>query len=51
VYPSNITLGEYEIYCVKRKLFEGFEGVERYETLEEAEKRIKNLLGGEIVYL
>ena len=41
VYPSRITFNSYEIYCIEGNLFED---IERFDSLEEAEKRINNLL-------
>lgn len=39
--PCYATFGKFEIYCTLESLFEG---VERYDTLEEAEQRINELL-------
>lgn len=41
VYPCYYTLDTFEIYCIEGDLFDG---VERYNTLREAENRIKELL-------
>jgi hypothetical protein len=41
VHPCFGTFDTYEIYCIEGDLFDD---IERYETLEEAEGRIKNLL-------
>lgn len=41
IYPSWISMESYEIYCIEGELFDG---IERYETLEEAEERINELL-------
>ncbi len=42
LYPCGGTMDEYEIYCIEGDLFYG---IERYDTLEEAEQRISELLG------
>ena len=39
--PCRATMGTYEIYCIEGDLFED---VERYDTLEEVEARINELL-------
>lgn len=39
--PCGATMGCYEIYCLEGSLFED---IERYDTLDEAENRIKKLL-------
>ncbi len=41
VGPCAATMGTYEIYCLKGNLFDD---IERYDTLEEAETRICELL-------
>lgn len=41
LYPCYLTLQRYEIYCIKGSLFDD---IERYDTLEEAEQRINELL-------
>ncbi len=41
VYLVSFTGHQYEIYCIDGDLFED---IERYETKEEAEERIKGLL-------
>lgn len=41
VYPCYATLNQYEIYCIEGDLFED---IERFDSLEEAEARIKELL-------
>lgn len=40
--PCEATFYSFEIYCIKGYLFDD---IERYDTLEEAEARIKELLG------
>ena len=42
VYPCKVTMDRYEIYCISGDLFDD---VERYDTLDEAETRITELLG------
>lgn len=42
VHPCPVTMEQYEIYCIEGNLFED---IERFDTLEEAEARIKELLG------
>lgn len=42
VHPCQATMDMYEIFCIKGGLFED---IERFNTLEEAEERIKELLG------
>ncbi len=39
--PCRATMGCYEIYCIGGNLFDD---IERYETLDEVENRIKKLL-------
>jgi hypothetical protein len=46
VYPTLITFGEYEIFCVQGNLFDE---IERYPTLKKAERRIEKLMKGKIV--
>ncbi len=41
VYPAWYTFNKFEIYPIKGELFED---IERYDSLEEAETRIKELL-------
>ncbi len=41
VYPHRYTMDLFEIYCIAGDLFDD---IERYDTLQEAEKRIKELL-------
>lgn len=41
VHPCLATMDLYEIYCIKGDLFED---IERYDTLNEAEERISELL-------
>ena len=41
LYPCRATFDSFEIYCIEGSLFED---IERYETLEEAENRINELL-------
>lgn len=41
IYPSWISMDSYEIYCIEGNLFDD---IERYDTLEEAEERINELL-------
>lgn len=41
VYPCYYTMDKFEIYCIEGNLFEG---IERYNTLKEARRRIKELL-------
>jgi len=41
VYPCSDTMFEYEIFCILGDLFDD---IERYETIEESENRIKELL-------
>ena len=41
LHPCPVTFESYEIYCCSGDLFED---VERYDTLEEAEERINELL-------
>jgi len=41
LHPCRATFNSYEIYCVEGSLFED---IERYETLEQAEQRIEELL-------
>jgi len=41
VYPCSDTMFEYEIFCIQGDLFDD---IERYETIEESENRIKELL-------
>lgn len=41
VHPCEGTFNTFEIYCIKGRLFDD---VERYDTLEDAENRIKQLL-------
>ena len=41
LYPNTFTMDCYEIYCISGDLFDG---IERYETLGEAEARIMELL-------
>lgn len=41
VPPCMATLNTYEIYCIEGELFDD---IERYETLEEVETRINELL-------
>ncbi len=41
VHPCMATMDLYEIYCIKGDLFED---IERFDTLEEAEARINELL-------
>ena len=41
VYPSMFTFDLYEIYCVEGDLFDG---IERYNSIEDAEERIGSLL-------
>ena len=40
--PTHYTMGCWEIYCLEGDLFED---IERFDTKEEAEARIKKLLG------
>jgi hypothetical protein len=42
IHPCRATMDSYEIYCCEGDLFED---IERFSTLEEAEKRISELLG------
>jgi len=42
VHPCMATMDRYEIYCIEGGLLED---VERFDTLEEAEERITELLG------
>lgn len=42
ITPSWVSSNMFEIYCIEGNLFED---IERYDTLEEAEKRIYELLG------
>jgi hypothetical protein len=41
ITPSRMSNGFYEIYCIKGELFDD---IERFDTLEEAENRIEELL-------
>jgi len=41
IYPSWVSDDSYEIFCIEGYLFDD---IERYDTLEEAESRIKELL-------
>lgn len=41
LYPCRATMNTYEIYCIDCTLFED---IERYDTLEEAEERINQLI-------
>ena len=41
LYPCEGTLGEYEIYCIRGDLLDD---IERFDSLESAEHRIKQLL-------
>ena len=41
VHPCMVTMEMYEIYCIEGDLFED---IERFDTLEEAEERINELL-------
>jgi hypothetical protein len=41
IYPSWVSMGLYEIYCIEGELFDG---IERFDTLEDAEQRIYELL-------
>ena len=41
LHPCYATFQSYEIYCISGGLFDD---IERYDTLEEAETRIKDLL-------
>ena len=41
IYPSWVSMDLYEIYCIEGDLFED---IERFDTLEEAEARISELL-------
>jgi len=41
IHPVHYTNNRYEIFCIEGDLFED---VERFDTLEEAEERIKSLL-------
>lgn len=41
LYPSDVTMNYYEIYSIKGELFAD---IERFDTLLEAEQRIKELL-------
>ena len=41
LHPSWVTMNTYEIYCIKGILFQD---IERYDSLEEAKKRIYELL-------
>ena len=41
LYPNTFTIDCYEIYCISGDLFDG---IERYDTLGEAEARIMELL-------
>lgn len=41
IHPCMATMGCYEIYCIEGDLFED---IERYDTLEESETRISELL-------
>lgn len=41
VHPCMATMDRYEIYCIEGELFGD---IERYDTLEEAETRISELL-------
>ncbi len=41
LYPCKATFDSFEIYCIEGDLFQD---IERYETLEEAENRINDLL-------
>lgn len=43
LHPCFATMNKYEIYCIKGDLFKD---IERFDTLEEAEARIKHLLKG-----
>ena len=47
VHPCFGTFETYEIYCIKGDLFED---IERYETLEDAEKRIIDLIGDDFIF-
>lgn len=39
--PCKATMNLYEIYCIEGKLFDD---IERYDTLQESEQRIQELL-------
>jgi hypothetical protein len=41
VHPCDATMNQYEIYCISGDLFDD---IERYDSLEEAEERIIQLL-------
>ena len=41
LYPSMFTFDLYEIYCIEGNLFDG---VERYNSIEEVNERIESLL-------
>jgi hypothetical protein len=41
LYPSRATMGDFEIFCIEGDLFDD---VERYNSLQEAEQRISELL-------
>lgn len=43
LFPSPFTMYSFEIYCIEGQLFDG---IERYDSLEEAENRIYELLEG-----
>jgi hypothetical protein len=47
VFPCFANFETYEIYCIKGELFRD---VERYDTLEDAEKRIVELIGGDFKF-
>lgn len=44
LYPSFATMELYEIFCIEGELFED---IERFDTLEEAEQRIRELLNSD----
>ena len=41
IYPTSYTMNMFEIYCIAGDLFDD---IERYDTLKQAERRIKKLL-------
>lgn len=41
IYPSWVSMDMYEIFCIEGKLFDD---IERFDTIEEAEERINELL-------
>lgn len=47
VFPCYANFQTYEIYCIEGNLFED---VERYETIELAEKRVIELIGSDFKF-